>query len=382
MAKSKNLRDINKLFRRKKYAEVVRLLEPEIYRFRDSLLYYRLLGLSCLHLQDGGGAFSYLNRALQIKDDDVDSLLGLAAVHVKKRNIDEALKIWLRVAEYDRENGTARRALNRVRKGMSEEEISRLVDSGKIRKFYPVAPFRLPAAVPLIILLLAGAAVAGVFIVKEWPALLTALKPRPADVPAPRVEIAAPRPEIAAVELSPDALRTDFKAGARFTFSDAEVDRIWKAAKNYFMAYRDNAAVYELNRLLASNASLYIKANARRLKGFARTPEFKDFVNFKDNHSLAAVAKDPGLYDGCYVLWRGTVANLLIGKKEIKFQFLVGSYDNRTFEGAVPVVLDFGEKLENNNYLQLLGKVTVSGDTFYLKGALLRRLADEPVENE
>ncbi|MBN2351158.1 MAG: hypothetical protein JXD23_01215 [Spirochaetales bacterium] len=375
MAKQKSLQDINKLFRRKKYAEVVRLLEPEIYRFRDSLLYYRLLGLSCLHLQDGGGAFSYLNRALQIKDDDVDSLLGLAAVHLKKRNVDEALKIWLRIVEHDHANPTANRALNRVRKGMSEDEISRLVDSGKIRKFFPAAPFRLPPAVPLIILILAGIAVGGVFLVKEWPVLLTALNPQPAGTPAPRAEIAA-------VELSPNALRTDFKAKARFTFSDAEVDRIWKAAKDYFMAYRDNAAVFELNRLLASNASLYIKENARRLKGFARTPEFKDFVDFRDNHPLAAVAKDPGLYDGCYVLWRGAVANLFIGKEQIKFQFLVGSYDNRTFEGAAPVVLDFGEKLENNYYLELLGKVTANGDTFYLKGALLRRLAAEPVESK
>ena len=93
MAKQKSLQDIRKLFLRKKYAAVVRLLEPEVYRFRDSLLYYRLLGLSCLHLQDGGGALSYLNRALQIKEDDVDSLLGLAAVHLKKRNVDEALNI-------------------------------------------------------------------------------------------------------------------------------------------------------------------------------------------------------------------------------------------------------------------------------------------------
>ena len=148
------------------------------------------------------------------------------------------------------------------------------------------------------------------------------------------------------------------------------------------MAYRDNAAVYELNRLLASNASLYIKENARRLKSFARTPEFKDFLNFRDGYTMTAVAKDPGLYDGCYVLWRGTVANLFIGKEQIKFQYLVGSYDNRTFEGAVPVVLDFGEKLENNYYLELLGKVAVNGDTFYLKGALLRRLAAEPIVNK
>ncbi len=375
MAKQKSLQDIKKLFLRGKYALVVRLLEPDIYRFRDSLLYYQLLGLSCLRLQDGGGAFSYLNRALQIKEDDVDSLLGLAAVHLKKRNVDEALKLWLRVVELAPGNPTANRALNRVRKGMGEDEISRLVDSGKVRRFYPSVPFRLPPAVPIVVLLLAGLVVGGVFAAREAPALLAALKPRASETPAPR-------PEIAAVELSGDALRTDFKAKARFTFSEPEVDRIWKTAKDYFMAYRDNAAVYELNRLLASNASLYIKENAGRLKGFARTPEFKDFVNFRDNYALTAVARDPGLYDGCYVLWRGSVANLFIGKDRIKFQLLVGSSDRRVFEGAAPVVLDFAEKLDNNDYLELLGKVVRNGDTFYLKGALLRHLAAGPLEDK
>jgi tetratricopeptide (TPR) repeat protein len=376
MAKPKSLQDIKKLFLKHKYAEVVRLLEPEIYRFRDSFLYYRLLGLSCLHLQDGGGAFSYLNRALQIKEDDVDSFLGIAAVHLKKRNIDEALKIWLRVLELSPGNRTARRALNRVRKGMGEDEVSRLVDSGKIRMFYPAQPFRLSPAVPLVVLALAAAAVGGWFLVKEGPALLAALKPAPAVTPPPA------RPEIAAVELSGDALRTDFKAKARFTFTEAQIDQVWKTAKDYFMAYRDNAAVYELNRLLDSNASLYIKENVRRLKSYARTPEFKDFINFPDNYPLAAVAKDPSLYDGCYVLWRGTVANLFIGKEQIKFQFLVGSYDNRTFEGAVSVVLDFGEKLENNYYLELMAKVAANGSSFTLKGALLRRLIAEPLADK
>jgi tetratricopeptide (TPR) repeat protein len=373
MAKQKSLQEIKRLFLRRKYSDVVRLLEPEVYRFRESFQYYALLGLSCLYLQDSGGAFSYLNRALQIKEDDITALLGIAAVHLKKRNLDEALKIWLRVLEISPGNKTARRGLDRVRRGMSEEAISHLVDSGTIRKFFPTRPVAV-SPVFFIVLVIGLATAAGIFIlVREAPALLAGINlitATPSPSPA--------RPEIVAVELSGTALRTDARAKARYTFTDAQVDRIWKTAKDSFMAYRDNLAVVELNRLLNSNASLYIKENARRLKNFARTPEFKDFVNFRDNYPFETVSRDPLLYDGCYVLWRGTIANLFIGKTEIKFQFLVGSWDNRLFEGAVPVIFDHADKFENNYYLELLGKVVAGNDSYYLKGVLNRRLIAGP----
>jgi tetratricopeptide (TPR) repeat protein len=367
MAKAKSLQDIKRLFLRKKYAEVVRLLEPEIYRFRESYQYYSLLGLSCLYLQDGGGAFSYLNRALQIKEDDVNALLGIAAIHLKRRNLDEALRLWLRVLELDPGNHTAKRGLERVRKGMSEEAVSLLVDSGKIRLFYPPRSAAFSPAV-LLVIFIGLVALFGVYIVvRNAPALLAALaSPGASALPA--------RQEIEAVQLSGNVLRTDFKAKARFMFTESQVDDVWKKAKDYFMAYRDNPAVYELNRLLDSNASPYIKESARRLKSYARTPGFRDIVNFQDNYPFAAVAKDPSLYDGCFVLWRGTVANLFIGKEEIRFQFLVGSYDNRTFEGAVTAVFDFADKLENNYYLEVLGKVVPEGNSFRLRGVLSRRL--------
>ncbi len=378
MAKTRTLNDIKKIFLRRRYAEVLRLLEPEVFRFRESFLYYRLLGLSCLYLQDTGGAYSYLRRAMQIKDDDVAVLLGMAAIHLKKRNLDEALKVWLRVLELAPADRTARRALEKVRKGMTADEVSRLIDSGKIHFFYPPQPFAVPPA--LLVWLLAGLAVgAGViFLFIRGGDLMAALTPARDHAGRP----AAARPGVAAVELSDSALRTEAQAGARFTFTEKQVDEIWHHAKEYFMGYRDNAAVHELNRLLLSNASAYIKESARRLKSHALTPGYKDFVDFHDNYSFSVVRADPLLYDGCFVLWRGTIANLYIGSRDIRFQFLVGSPDNRSFEGAVPVIFDFADKFENNYYIELMARVvpTANGQ-FRLQGVLFRRIIpDHPVE--
>jgi tetratricopeptide (TPR) repeat protein len=376
MAAIKNINEAKKMFRRRRYAAVLRGLEPEIFRFRESAAYFRLLGLSCLYLQDGGGAYSYLNRALQIKEDDVPSLLGVAAIHVKKRNLDDALKIWLRVLEIDPSNRTARRGLHKVRKGMGEDKVSRLVDSGGIRMFYPPQPAAI-RPVMLVAFLVALAAAGGIIVLAPRAGeILSRVRPDASPDKGP-----PERRDIAAVELSANAMRTDSRATARFMFTETQVDAVWNKAKDLFMAYRDNAAVYQLNRLLLSNASPYIKESSRRLKALAQTPGYKDFVSFRDNYPLAAVRADPLLYDGCFVLWRGTIANLYIGGEDIRFQLLVGSHDNRSFEGAVPVIFDFAEKFQNNYYIELLGRVTPRNGGFFLKGVLFRRLIpDHPVD--
>jgi len=82
----------------------------------------------------------------------------------------------------------------------------------------------------------------------------------------------------------------------------------------------------------------------------------------------------PYLYDGCFVIWRGTVANLQIRTMEIGFQFLKGSWDNKVFDGNIPVIFHEATKLENDYYIELLGKVVTSGNSFSLEGVLQRRI--------
>ena len=62
----------------RKFKAVVGILEPQVFKFRSSFQYYYLLGVSCLYSADINGADSYLNRASQLKGDDVNCLLALA----------------------------------------------------------------------------------------------------------------------------------------------------------------------------------------------------------------------------------------------------------------------------------------------------------------
>ena len=92
---ARNLGDARRLFRARRFPEVIRLLEPEVFRFRESADYFLMLGTACLHTGDLGGAASYLGRARQIKPGSVTALLGMAAVHFKKAETEPALKLWL-----------------------------------------------------------------------------------------------------------------------------------------------------------------------------------------------------------------------------------------------------------------------------------------------
>ena len=154
---ARNLGDARRLFRARRFPEVIRLLEPEVFRYRESADYFLMLGTACLHSGDLGGATSYLGRARQLKPGSVTALLGLAAVHFKRAETDQALKLWLEALEEDPRNPVALRGMNLLRRGMSRDEVQEYVDSGRLPQLYPRLPGR-PLWPILLAVALGGAA--------------------------------------------------------------------------------------------------------------------------------------------------------------------------------------------------------------------------------
>ena len=352
---ARNLGDARRLFRARRFPEVIRLLEPEVFRFRESADYFLMLGTACLHGGDLGGASSYLGRARQLKPGSVTALLGLAAVHFKRAETDQALKLWLEALEEDPRNPVALRGMNLLRRGMSRDEVQEYVDSGRLPQLYPRLPGR-PLWPILLAVALGGAALifGGSIAWKQW---------RPAS---------PPRPYVSGIELPTDgALRIDPDAVAVFTLGERDVERSFKRARNFLLAYRDNPACLEINRILLSNAVPVVKQRALELKSFLRPP---NFATFRDPYAYADVAAQPALYDGCYVAWKGKVANLRLGADAIAFDLLVGYESERELEGTVPVTLDFAADLVDGAGLEVLGRVVAVGDRVRLAGISLHRL--------
>ncbi|MBN1696087.1 MAG: hypothetical protein JW881_01125 [Spirochaetales bacterium] len=349
-----SLKKAKRFFASGKFSHVIRLLEPEIFRYRESFIFYSLLGTSCLYTDETGGALSYLSRAHQLNDRDISTLLGIAVIHLKKLNREEAIKTWLLVLEIDPKNKTAQRGLNIIRKIPEHEDLVEFVDSKKIYSLYPKRKSRGFANTVLISTILLVVSFTGIIVVRY--------------VKLPEKKT---RPEIEQFIL-PDSrssliqLNDDFP----FIFTDAEVRTVFNRAKSLFIEYRDNRALVEINRLLNSNAAPEVKVTAGAMKDHVIEP---DFSTIRDSYSLEVVLKQPYLYDNCFVRWKGKVGGLEIGDEAIRFDFWVG--DTHTFEGVIPVLLDFGALLENGQTIEVLGSIeTIDRQNFILKGRAIHRL--------
>jgi hypothetical protein len=338
---------------------VIHLLESQVFRFRQNPEFFSLLGTACLYSGDYGGAESYLKRSDQLKPQDVRTMLGLAAIHARKGESDQALELWLKIVETDPGCRQALRGLDLLRTTTSAEDLSWLRDSKRIAQLYPHLPLD-PRVVlwPLLAIALLAAALTGVFVV------------------APRLpHRSSLRSGVQQIQLSPGqpSLATD--TGASFILTEKQVREGFDQVKRYLLQYRDNLATREINRLLASNASIYVKEKAKLLKTFVREP---DFSNLRDSFPYSEVVRNPALFADCYVRWSGKVANAQVSPEAITFDLLVGYQDERELQGVVPVRLEFAFDLENGTAVEVLGKIALKDGSIMLLGRSLHRLYKVP----
>jgi tetratricopeptide (TPR) repeat protein len=344
------------LLRRRRFSQVIRLLESQVFRYRNNAEFYALLGSACLYTGDFGGAESYLRRAEQLKEDDVATQLGLAAVAFKRGQTEEALKSWLKVIDVEPANRKARDALNALRKDANWE--GTVVNTAAVRiknllPSLPVSPWAWMAPV-LAVCVFALLSVAYIYL---FPLI---------------VRRNSPRPGVEDIVLSGgEPLLSQSSEERPLTLSEKQIAEAFEMIKEYLLDYRDNLAIVEINRLLLSNASAYVKEKAALMKTFVEEP---DFSTIRDPYSYEEVRENPALYTDGYVVWRGKAANVRIGEKQIDFDLLVGYQDEKELLGLVPVTLGFAASIENGDALEVLGRVYTEGGQLRLRGVSIHRL--------
>ncbi len=356
-----------KLFRAHKYSEVVRLLEPQIFRYRESYPFYYILGISCLYLGDFGGAFSYLQRANQLKHNVDNVLLGLAVVYLKRGDLENAIKIWLKILDRNPRSKKANAGISFVRRIIANREEFDFESSRDVRKLYPPVPVgKKRFIIPLAFIVVIALITTGYLMFKNQMIDLDSI------VSILKIAKKPSRPGIEYVSIdNNNGSLTLFSKGYTYRFTDREIKRIFDRAKKYLLKYRDNLAMIEINKILLSNATAYVKQKASLLKTFVRKP---DFSTIRDSIPYRTVVKHPLLYNGCFVRWKGKVANLLITEKSIRFDLLVGYENERELQGIVRVYLDFPVLLENGIPIEVLGKVIADKQSIKLEGISIHKL--------
>ncbi|MCA1754828.1 MAG: hypothetical protein LC641_09075 [Spirochaeta sp.] len=361
MKKKGGLERARKLYNSRNYGEVIRFLEPQVFLYRERPEFYRLLGMSCLYDGDFSGASSYLQRALQLDDDDTETRLGLALIHVRRRETQKALNHWLYVLERDPGNRQAKRGLDLVRAADDPSEFMELFEGDSYLHLLPSRKLKLPKA------MLRATVATGVVV------LLIALSLQIVD----RLRAPDP-PDRDGVDIvrfdTPPAQVVEYDGEYRYILGVDEVRRSFGLVGEFFNERRDNRAIIEINRLLNSNASQAYKERARLLMSYMSRPSF---TNFRDNIEYAEVEREPWLYNNVHVRWKGRVTNVDIGTERISFDFLVGYHDERVLEGIVPVTLPFAAALEGAMPIELIAKLETNDTIEGLVGVSLRRIAPE-----
>jgi hypothetical protein len=178
------------------------------------------------------------------------------------------------------------------------------------------------------------------------------------------------------VRLSAGQPALDSSPGAaRYPMTEKQIQESFEKTKRFLLQYRDNLATREVNRILLSNASAYVKEKARLLATFTRVP---DFTTVRDSFGFREVAVDPPLYEGCFVVWRGKVANLRISGAALSFDLLVGYESQRQLHGVVPVTAAFVVELADGDAVEVLGRVGLPSGKLALEVVSLHRLYATP----
>jgi hypothetical protein len=119
------------------------------------------------------------------------------------------------------------------------------LDKGKFELFLPELPNRIPILgilSTLAFLLFSASVVFLIFDPPGWLADLLEPTPAPAQV----------RPKVEVITLDTDSILIGQQGDFQYYFQNSEIRQIFEQAKQYFMEYRDNLAIVEVNRLLAS----------------------------------------------------------------------------------------------------------------------------------
>ncbi len=343
-----------KLFSRKRYGDVISLLEPVALDFdsstyKNSFNFYFILGLSCLYTGDPGGASSYFDRARKIRMLDADLMVGQAAVYLQQGKTAEACGYYLDALRQVPDHPKAKKALDFLRRADSDD-VARLVESGRIVRFYPELKKSSPPLFLGILAVFLVLVAAGSFFVGKTN------------------QVYDERADLSSFTLSFEEKKNVTEQGGTYSYilTSRQILDSYESIKNYFNQYRDNAAQVEINRLLNSNASSSVRKKVRMLMDYLSEPGFD---TIKDNYSYSQVSAEPVLYLDCWVVWKGMAANIIRTENSTDFDFLVG-YDRKSdLEGMVRVHFPRALSFDQERPFELLGQIKKDGRSIIIDGS-------------
>ncbi|MBN2325498.1 MAG: hypothetical protein JXQ30_17370 [Spirochaetes bacterium] len=348
-----------KAFRKRQWVQSISYLEKALTERNDPQVLL-FLGYASLFSDDLDGARRYFRGGLEVSDNNLELLKGLAYVYVKDERVEDAINLWGEVLEKRPGDRQSQRALERLR---GAKDLKLFAENAKPRDFFsPQLPIFIklrPYLLGLCITL--GIAIVGVVF------YTTPLSKKVLSRFYPRI-----------VELEevgfPEGPVTGEEEGTLYSFSEEEISRAFVQVKKHIYKGRTNSAIMLLNRIMNSNASPLVKERFEILYEFIDPP---DPLAIDYNPHYHEIIREPEIFKGVWVLWKGRVANLDKGGDSAHFDLLVNYEGQDTIEGIAHVDIDGVYRIQNRQSVEVFGYYTgYDSDTgkLLIHGMLLRDL--------
>lgn len=382
------IKEAYKLFKKKRYRECAVMLE-KIAPATNIPYPLFLLALCCL-LSDQLNKVEGLLRRLKTGDSAYLPAVQLDLFLFLKSTGDRgsALSRYLDAFQRFPADPLIRRALKEVR---DTGDFSALQRQARLHDFVSIPHPRagaaavhrrlhsrriyLPARKILIVCVIAATAGITAVLVRQRQAILQLIRP---ELRAPGVTDSR-EVDIVTLEMDRhDLINKVQKEKTRiFYYSNEEVFGDFNEARKRIKSGNLNEALLLLNRLLSSNANFAVKEKAEYLKQFVMNHEDRGYSAV----GFAEASRDPYLYTGVLVRWRGRVANLTRKDGKMIFHLLVGYRGRDTFTGIAEVYSerDFAS-IKNGDLVELgalLGSTIGTENRVYLLARTMKKLVEQ-----
>lgn len=345
---------------RGEFSSAIRLLESKIPLFLENREFYTILAKAFFYTGDYSGAKLYFDRGQKIHWQ-IESALFLAVLGLKRRDFNSSLRIWLDILDEDPNNKMAKKGLATLKKYSTMDELESFIHSKKVEQLIPKKPIKLALSTIITISLIA-------FLVSLS---LVFIKTDLFNTILDRVTVS----DYTSIDRSRDGVEEfklnefnkeflDFSGVSIYSFTGAQIEEYFKLAHDLFVERKDTRVRTYLNLIKYSNASHGIKLKAEKLDSYLVDP---NWANYNENISFRDVENSIYQYENCVVKWKGLISNFEIVNRKIHFTLLVGYDRKKVLEGVVEVELNQNIKIRENQPIEVLGKVVLRDNKFYLE---------------
>lgn len=354
----------------KKYSQSIKLLEKEIFFYKNCYLYHYVLGMSYLRIGNLGNAQTYLKKAYTLNPSEPNIKQAIAILLVSQGKEEKAIQIWLKMIEENQEVEKSELSLEIIRKNPVKGSIF-LKNSNLYEKLFPIIKTIPDKNLTKLIIIIA---IGGIILISILAIYFIFYKQKTITSTNWQAEINKNLNNIATyiddIKINnKEKIKNDEGQFILILTSD-EIKNSFEKIKDYLKTGKDNFARVEINKILNSNASESIKLKAKNLASFISRP---DFIEFNEYLNLKDIKKDPAIYSNVYVKWEGIVNNIEKKDNIIQFDFYVG-YNKNVLSGIIPTKTTFDIDIDFKDSVEILGQIEYKKNKLTLNAITIRKI--------